>query len=173
MLLFLLLVLLGSVLNLLGLAGNWLILGMAVAHYFMVDRDLVIGFQFPVLMLLLFLALSGEALEFLSGLLGAGKAGGSRRAMLLSMLGGMIGSVFGFGIGNAVVFLLGGVVGIFLFGGLGALAGAMLGEWWKGSHSQKQMEVGKAAFMGKVLGTFAKTMAGSLMLVFCLVGLFV
>jgi hypothetical protein len=119
------------------------------------------------------LALIGEGLEFLSGIYGAGKAGGSRRAMVLSMIGGMIGSIFGFGLGNALVFILGGIVGIFFVGGLGALVGAVLGELWKGSDRDKSLEVGRSAFIGRVLGTLAKTLVGSLMLVVAISGLFV
>lgn len=167
------LMLAGLLLNLLGLAGNWLILAASLAHFFLVDQELRPAYQPGLLWMLLGLALLGEGMEFLSGLMGAGKAGGSRRAMLLSMLGGMAGSMLGFGIGNAVVFLAGGIVGMVLFGGLGALAGAMLGELWKGSDTRKQVAVGKAAFTGRVLGTFAKSMAGTLMFLCAVWGLFV
>ncbi|WFB34702.1 DUF456 domain-containing protein [Kiritimatiellota bacterium B12222] len=155
----------GFILNLFGMAGNWVIFGVSVAHFFMVNQDMQVAIPFSVLVALLLLALSGEGLEFLSGILGAGKAGGSRRAMMLSMIGGMAGSLFGFGLGNAVVPILGGIVGIFLVGGLGSLAGAMLGEMWKGSAREKQLRVGKSAFWGRILGTLAKTLIGSCMMV--------
>ncbi|MGA0334483.1 MAG: DUF456 domain-containing protein, partial [Kiritimatiellia bacterium] len=98
-------------------------------------------------------------------------AGGSRRAMLLSVAGGMLGSIFGFGMGNAVVPVLGGILGIVLIGGVGSLLGAMLGESWKGSARDKTLEVGKGAFWGKILGTLAKSLIGTLMLLFALGGL--
>lgn len=173
LLLFVVVVLLGAVANLFGLAGNWIMLGISVLHTYLVDRSMTVGFGLGFCLLLFFLALLGELMEFLSGILGAGKAGASRRAMILSMLGGMIGSFFGFGLGNVIFFILGGIIGIFFFGGLGALAGAMLGEMWKGSTSDKRAEVGRGAFVGRILGTLAKTMIGSLMLVLVICGLFV
>jgi len=171
--LFVILLFVGAGLNVFGLAGNWIMLGSSVVHALVVDRTLGVGYSFGFCAILLLLALIGEGLEFLSGIYGAGKAGGSRRAMVLSMIGGMIGSIFGFGLGNALVFLLGGIVGIFFFGGLGALVGAVLGERWKGSDRGKSLDVGRSAFIGRVLGTLAKSLVGSLMLVVAISGLFI
>jgi len=167
------LLLVGFGLNLFGLAGNWVMFATSVVHYFLVDRDMRVGYQPGLILLLFLLALTGEGLEALSGIVGTGKAGGSRRAMVLSMLGGMIGSIFGFGIGNVFVPLLGGIVGIFVIGGVGSFAGAMLGEMWKGSSRSKTLEVGQGAFWGRILGTLAKTLIGSLMLVLALGGMLV
>ncbi|MDF3128947.1 DUF456 family protein [Kiritimatiellaeota bacterium B1221] len=166
------LLLLGAFMNLLGLAGNWVILGLAVANRFLVDPSIAPGYSFGLLGALLLLALGGEGLEFMAGVLGAGKAGGSRRAMVLSVVGGMLGSMVGLTMGNAVVPILGAVLGILLGGGIGSLAGAMLGELWKGSDAERQFQVGRSAFWGRILGTLAKTMVGTLMLLLSLGGLF-
>lgn len=168
-----LLLLTGFGLNLFGFAGNWLMLGVAVLHFLLLDRGLRIGYQPGLLMILLLLALTGEGLEALSGIFGTGKAGGSRRAMLLSVFGGMLGALFGFGAGNLVVPVLGGLAGIFLLGGVGAFVGAVLGEIWKGSERSKIIEVGKGAFWGRILGTLAKTLIGTLMLMLALGGFMV
>ncbi|MGA0333738.1 MAG: hypothetical protein ACO3NW_07265, partial [Kiritimatiellia bacterium] len=62
-----LLCVLGFGLNLFGLAGNWLIVATAGLHFWMVDRELRVGVQPGLLILLLLLAVSGEGLEALSG----------------------------------------------------------------------------------------------------------
>jgi uncharacterized protein YqgC (DUF456 family) len=140
-------------------------------HLLVTDAESRIGYGFGIPLTLLILALLGELLEFLAGLLGAGKAGGSRRAMVLSMLGGIVGSLFGFSIGNVFFPVIGGIVGIFVVAGLGALAGAMLGETWKGRGFEESMRVGRGAFTGRILGTLGKTLVGSLMLMIALLAL--
>lgn len=162
------LLILGLFLNLLGLAGNWVILGTMIVHGLLTESTSRIGVTWPVIFLLAVLAVTGEGLEALAGLMGAGKAGASRRALLLSFFGAMIGAGFGFGIGNAVMPVLGGIAGVFLLGALGALAGAVLGETWKGRSLQESMEVGKGAFVGRLLGTVSKTFVGTTMLLVAL-----
>jgi len=159
----------GTVLNLLGLAGNWVMTAGAFVHVLLADPQSRTGTGFGVPLTMLGLALIGEGLEFIAGLLGAGKAGGSRRAMILSMLGGIVGSLFGFSIGNVFIPIVGGVAGVLLVGGLGALAGAVLGETWKGRTFSDSMRVGRSAFTGRILGTLAKTFIGALIF---LIGLF-
>lgn len=161
----------GGILNLFGLAGNWVVLGASVLHLLVADSESRIGYGFGVPLTLLVLALLGEVMEFLAGILGAGKAGGSRRGMVLSMLGGIVGSLFGFSIGNFFFPIVGGIVGIFVVAGLGALAGAVLGETWKGRGFEESMKVGRGAFTGRLLGTLGKTFVGSLMLMIALLAL--
>ncbi|MEX2606338.1 MAG: DUF456 family protein [Kiritimatiellia bacterium] len=168
---YILLLITGGILNLFGLPGNWVVLGASVLHLLVADAESRIGYGFGVPLTLLVLALLGELLEFLAGLLGAGKAGGSRRAMVLSMLGGIVGSLFGFSIGNFFFPLVGGIIGIFVVAGLGALAGAVLGETWKGRALGESMRVGRGAFTGRILGTLGKTFVGSLMLMTALLAL--
>jgi uncharacterized protein YqgC (DUF456 family) len=155
---------LGLFLNLLGLAGNWLILGSMIAHAFIADPFTRPGISWPVIALLAALAVLGEGLEFLAGLLGAGKAGASRRALILSFVGSMIGAGFGFTVGNAVAPIIGGIAGVFLLGATGALVGAVLGETWKGKTFQDSMASGKGAFIGRLVGTLSKTFVGTTML---------
>jgi len=67
--------------------------------------------------------------------------------------------------------LVGSLAAALLFGGAGALAGAFLGESWKGRDFDTSMEVGKAAFVGRLLGTLAKMIISSVMVVVTLVAL--
>lgn len=155
----------GLLLNLLGLAGNWLMLGSMILHAFLVEHPLRLDVSWWGIALLLVLALLGEGLEFLAGVMGAGKAGGSRRALILSFVGSLLGAGFGFGAGNAVVPLAGGIVGVLLMGSAGALAGAVLGETWKGRSFHESMEVGRGAFVGRLIGTLSKSFIGTAMLI--------
>ena len=156
----------GLVLNLFGFAGNWVIFGASIGYYFAADASSErLGIGLGAVLVLGGLALLGEALEFLASMLGAGKVGGSRRGMLLSMLGGLVGSIFGFSLGNLVIPLLGGIIGIVMFAGVGALVGAVLGECWKGKGWKQSVEVGKAAMIGRILGTLGKGLVGSVMVI--------
>lgn len=163
----------GAFLNLLGLAGNWVMLGSMVAHRFIADPESVWAVHWSSLVLLLFLALLGEALEFVAGLMGAGKAGSSKRGLILAFAGSIFGASIGFGLGNAVVPVLGGIVGVFLLGAGGALLGAVLGETWKGRSLEESMEVGRGAFVGRLIGTLSKSFVGAAMLLVSLGALFI
>ena len=66
--------------------------------------------------------------------------------------------------------ILGPLVGAILLAGVGALGGALLGEWWKGRQWEQSWEVGKAAFWGRLFGTFGKILFGSVMVVVILTG---
>jgi uncharacterized protein YqgC (DUF456 family) len=118
------------------------------------------------------LALLGEALEFLAGALGATKAGASRRAAMLALAGSLAGGMFGLFVGIPIPFI-GSLVGAIVFAGLGALAGAVLGERWKGRTLDQSLRVGKAAFWGRLLGTLGKTLAGALMIALIAAAVFV
>jgi uncharacterized protein YqgC (DUF456 family) len=159
------LLLTGMVLNLLGLAGNWVMLASMVVHTLIAEAGARTDIGVLALVILLVMALIGEGLEFLAGMLGAGKAGGSRRAILLAFVGSLVGAGFGFGLGNAVVPLAGGVVGVLLLGSAGALAGAVLGETWKGRSLEESLEVGRGAFVGRLVGTLSKSFVGTAMFV--------
>jgi uncharacterized protein YqgC (DUF456 family) len=161
----------GAALNLFGLPGNWVMFGAALGHLLLVEAGTPAAIPVAIPMLLAFLALIGEMLEFAAGMAGAGKAGGSRRGMFLSMIGSIVGSLFGFSLGNLIVPILGGIVGLLFFAGLGALVGAMIGEGWKGRTWDDSLRVGKAAMLGRILGTLAKSLIGGLMLCVGLLGL--
>ncbi|MFO0871206.1 MAG: DUF456 domain-containing protein [Pirellulales bacterium] len=153
-----------------GLPGNWVIV-VAIASYLLLGPDtgrLALGW--PTLTLAIVLALLGEILELVAGALGVAKAGGSRRSSVLALLGSLVGALVGLVVGVPVP-LIGSLLAAVLFGGLGALAGAALGESWKGRSFDESLEVGKAAFVGRVLGTGAKILCGSLMVGVLLLGL--
>ena len=163
----------GMFLNLLGIAGNWVMLGVMVCHRFLIDPTTRLGIQWGTIGWIILIACVAEAIEFFSGLKGAGQAGASRRALVLSVVGSMIGAGMGLGVGNAVVPILGGIVGVILLGAVGAFAGAVLGETWKGRDPSATWEVGRGAFLGRLIGTVSKAGLGTAILVISLSSLFV
>jgi hypothetical protein len=69
--------------------------------------------------------------------------------------------------------VLGPIVGAVLFAGLGALAGAVLGERWKGRDLEESLRVGEAAFWSRLLGTLGKSLIGAVMVVLVLAAVLV
>jgi predicted membrane protein len=59
--------------------------------------------------------------------------------------------------------VIGSIVAALFFGGVGALAGAMIGDVWAGSSFEQSWRVGQAAFWGRLLGTLGKIIIGSIM----------
>ena len=158
------------VLGLLGMGGTWIMVGCAALYAALIPPGREdIGWQ--TIVVLIIIAAIGELLEFLAGALGARKAGGSRRSVVLSVMGSIFGGFLGLMLGSAVVPVIGSVIGAILIAGLGAMFGAMLGERWKGKGSMDSLKVGKAAFFGRVLGTLAKTFCGTLMAMAVIVAL--
>jgi uncharacterized protein YqgC (DUF456 family) len=86
------------------------------------------------------------------------------------MFGSLAGGVIGAFVGLPIP-LVGSVIAILLFASVGALAGAMLGEWWKGRDWDKRWQVGRAAFWGRLLGTVGKLYLGSVIVVVVLAAL--
>ena len=159
----LILVLLVSwVLTLIGLPGNWLML-LAVACYAVwgpAEGRLDVTWRAAIALLVL--ALIGELLEFLAGALGTKQAGGSNRSAALSIAGSVIGAIAGAIIGLPIP-VIGPVVAAVLFAAIGALIGGLAGERWIGRDWSESVEVGKAAFRGRLLGTLAKLAVGTIM----------
>ena len=120
--------------------------------------------SWPVVALLLGLAIVGEIIEFAAGTAGAAKQGASRRAMALSIVGTLVGSIGGAMIGLPVP-VLGSAFAALLGGALGAGVGAAIGENWKGRDAEGSIQVGAAAFAGRILGTAGKLVVGGIMLV--------
>ena len=153
----------GFVLNFASLPGNWLIV-IATGLFCFFAQSAQHTVSLFVVGLLLFLAIFGEILEFAAGTAGAAKQGASRRAMVLSVVGSMVGSIVGALMGIPIP-IVGSAVAAILGGAVGAAAGAAIGEDWKGRDWEGSVEVGAAAFAGRILGTIGKLAVGGIMLV--------
>lgn len=105
------------------------------------------------------LAFAGEVFEFFAGAAGAKRAGASGKSTLYSIIGSVVGAMTGAVIGVPVP-VVGSVIAAILFGGAGAAAGAMYGEWTDGRTWKENWTVGHATFWGRTFGTMGKTIIG-------------
>lgn len=127
----------------LGLPGNWLIFGLALAWSFISGADF--GWQF--FGVLLGLALFGEAVEFAAGYFGGKRFGGTGKGSV----GGIIGAL---ALGILCAPLMFGLGAL-----LGALAGGFLGSFlFETLHGMEANKAAKAAF-GTMLGRFGGFLA--------------
>ncbi len=69
--------------------------------------------------------------------------------------------------------VIGSVLAAILFGGIGATAGAMYGEWTDGRSWKENWTIGHAAFWGRTFGMFGKISAGLVILVIAFVGVII
>jgi uncharacterized protein YqgC (DUF456 family) len=153
--LFVLVLIVGWLLTVIGMPGNWLMVVAAVGYELLVPDGSARSLGWIVVGVLAALAALGELAEFAAGALGASKAGGSRRGVALAMLGSLGGGILGLFVGLPVP-VIGPVLGAVLFAAAGALVGAMAGERWAGKGWGETWKAGRGAFWGRVLGTVAK-----------------
>jgi uncharacterized protein len=157
----------GWVLQLVGLPGNWLIVAAVALYAWLIGPDAATALGWPAVIAILVLAIIGEVVEFAAGALGVTAVGGSRRGALLAIVGSMIGGILGLFVGLPIP-VIGSLIAAIVFGGLGALAGAVVGETWKGHDFDTSLEIGKAAFVGRVLGIAGKMIICTLLVVVAL-----
>ncbi len=153
----------GWLLTLFALPGNWLMVAAAAVYAFFAPGEERVAIGWGLVIALVVLAVAGELLELLASALGATRGGGSKRGAVLAVLFSVPGAMLGAMIGTPIP-VIGPLVGVILFAGLGAFAGAMLGESWKGRKLEESWQVGHSAFWGRVLGSLAKVMIASIML---------
>jgi len=151
--LYLLLSLAGLISLIFGLPGNFVILGASILFGWYG------GFQeitVKIIIILIVLALAGELIEFLLGILGSKKYESSNRAIVGSIIFGIIGAV----LGAPFFFGIGVVVGAFA----GAFAGAIIVELSQGKKMDEAVKSGWGAFIGRVAGTISKGAIGIAMI---------
>lgn len=140
------------VLVLFGVPGNWLmVVGTSLFAWWRWDQGVFSGWT---LIALAALALSGELIEFLAGMVGARRSGASWQASIVAVFGGIIGALAG-----TVVFpvpLVGTVVGACLGAGLSVWAV----ETSRGEHPDRSLQRAVGAGLGRFLGTLGKFAAG-------------
>ncbi len=151
---FALIILVGLALDLLGLFGNWLILAAVAVAW------LVTGFEHfgPLaLVLMLGLAIVGELLETGAAGFGASRFGGSKGSIVAAVIGCLLGAAAGTALLPVIGTLAGACAGAFI--------AAALHEYLNVERTVSQsMWTGAGAAFGKVVGLFAKTLVGFVML---------
>ncbi|HDP36243.1 MAG TPA: DUF456 domain-containing protein [Candidatus Hydrogenedentes bacterium] len=144
----------GLLLNLVGLFGNWVILGTVATAWIIMRFE---HFGLWTLLLLAALATLGEILELLAAGYGAKRFGGGRGAAVAALAGCIIGGIAGTPWFPLAGTLAGAVAGAFL--------GAILFEMLVSNKPVRaSARTGVGAALGRVGGMFAKLMIGFAML---------
>lgn len=144
--------------------GNWIIVGLAaLSAYFLPEKETGLGFGWMFVAILGGLALLGEFVEFFGSASTARQHGASRRAIVLSIIGGMLGAAIGAVVGAPFGGVIGSVVMIVALGAGGAFIGTYVGETWKGRPHQERWAVSRAALFGRLFGTAGKLIVGMAM----------
>jgi uncharacterized protein YqgC (DUF456 family) len=159
-------------LNLIALPGNWIAVALLAVYAWLGPSQGRVEMGFAVPGVAFGFALLGEVFEFAAGALGAKKAGASRRSTVFAMIGSMAGAMAGAFIGIPVP-VVGPVIAAILFGGLGATAGAIYGEWSDGNNWRDSWSIGHAAFWGRTFGTLGKVSAGLAIVVLAVIAVLV
>ncbi len=160
----------GWLLTLVALPGNWLIVGAAALYAWVGPQTGITHMTGKTVLAMLILAIVGEIVEFLAGVIGAQRAGGSRRAAVYSLIGSLFGAVAGASLGIPIP-VVGSAIGAVVGGAVGAFGGAAFAEHTLGMEAQHSMKVGQAAFWGRLLGTGAKTVVASILAVMAVVAI--
>jgi uncharacterized protein YqgC (DUF456 family) len=151
--LYILVSLAGLVSLIFGLPGTFIILGASVLYgWYGGFSEITVR----VIIILVVLALAGELIEFLLGILGSKKYESSNKAIVGSIIFGIIGAVMG----APFFFGIGAVIGAFA----GAFAGAILMELSQGKKMDEAIKSGWGAFLGRVAGTISKGAVGIAMI---------
>ncbi|MCH2373536.1 MAG: DUF456 domain-containing protein [Planctomycetes bacterium] len=136
-----------------GLPGNWLMVASAAGLlWWKPELDL---FNSSTLCVCAGLALVGEIFEFVSGVVGSKKAGGSKWGSVGAIVGALVGAIFG------TVLIPIPIVGSILGVCLGAFAGAMLLELVSGRNFGSSFRSGSGAAVGRFVGVMAKLGVGA------------
>jgi uncharacterized protein len=150
---YLLFALAGLVSLIFGLPGNFIILGGSLLYgWYGGFHEITVR----IIFILIVLALAGELIEFLLGIVGAKKYRSSNRAIVGSIVFGIIGGI----IGAPFFFGIGAVIGAFA----GAFAGAIAVELTQGKKMDEALKSGWGAFIGRVAGTISKGAIGIAMI---------
>lgn len=145
----------GLALDLVGLFGNWIILGAVAIAWAVSGFE---HFSLAALLVLLVLAILGEALEAVLAGFGAKRFGGDKGTMVAAIAGAVFGAMAGTPILPIVGTLLGACAGAFV--------GAALYEYIQREKGvQQAVWSGVGATLGRIGGLFAKTFIGVMMLV--------
>ncbi len=141
--------LVGVALTLLGFSGVWLtILVALLVEWWRPDGQ----FGTWTIVIAVFLGVLGEAIEFGASAVGAGKAGGSKRAGVGAMVGGLLGAIAGTPL--IPIPVLGTLVGAVVGAGLGAMVMERTKPERTWGHS---LRVGQGAAIGRLVATVVKT----------------
>lgn len=152
---FILAVLAGLALNLLGLFGNWLILAATLLAWIATRFE---HFSPMGLFIMFLLACAGEIIEAAAAAYGASRFGGSRGAAVAACVGGIAGAVLGTPIAPVLGTLVGACAGAFV-------AAALYEYIQLEKTADHALSTGLGAALGRVAGLLGKFTVGIAMLI--------
>ncbi|MGI9471529.1 MAG: DUF456 domain-containing protein [Rubripirellula sp.] len=150
--------------NLITLPGNWIAVALMAGYALLGPTEGRAAIGYAPVIAAFACAMIGEIFEFIAAAFGAQKAGASRKSTIFAVIGSMCGALLGAIIGLPIP-IVGPVLAAILFGGIGATAGAMFGEWTDGRSWRESWPIGHAAFWGRTFGTLGKVTAGMMIIV--------
>jgi len=154
--------------NLFLLPGNWIMVA-TLCLFLLIAGHASAGPDWSTLLIVAGMATVGELIELLAGSATAARAGATRRAMTLSLIGSFVLSIVGtFMIPIPVI---GTVAGAVAGAAIGAFGGAWLGEAWAGTAKEERNQIGRAAVVGRLMGMSIKIVIGAAIFVVQLVSL--
>ena len=142
------------VLVFLQLPGTWLMLLATALAAWWGQWEQIGGWTLCTLAVV---ALAGELVELLAGMAGAARAGGTRRAAGLALLGAVVRAIVG------TLALPVPLIGSLLGACLGAAAGSVAGDRWAGRNWQQAAAAGTGAAKGRFFGTLGKVACAAIM----------
>ena len=148
------------------LPGTWLILMLTALYAWLSDAGSLSWVL--LLLVLVILAIIGEVLETLGSVRGARKAGGTKIAAVLAIVGSIVGAV----VGTILIWSI-PVVGTLIGGCVGAGLGSIAGDILRGRRLGEAGVAGKGAAIGKLWGTVAKVAVAVVMWLVAAFALFV
>jgi uncharacterized protein YqgC (DUF456 family) len=138
----------GVFMTIMGLPGNILILltGLLYGYY-----DHFENVDYAILVITFGIFIIGEIVEFISGLIGAKKEKASKRAMIATSIGTVVGGLWGTAIVPVIGLILGALVGAF--------AVAALAEYSKTQDIEQAKRVAKSVVKGQIIGILIKAIS--------------
>lgn len=135
----------GVLMTLVGMPGNWLILGSGIVYAYLTDFLLI---DYAVLVIAGGLFVLAELVEAVAGLWGAKREKASGQAMGAAWLGTIVGGLWG----TALLPVIGSVAGALA----GAFVGALLAEWRKRGDYEQAKRVAHGVVKGQLIGLSIK-----------------
>ncbi len=147
-----------------GLPGTWLMIGSAVLLQWWRHEPY---FSVATLVAVAVLAGLGEVFEFITGMVGAQRAGGTRFGAVGALAGGLVGALL------ATFLIPIPLIGTLIGACLGAAGGTILMEVRGGMPADASVRVGVGAGVGRLVGTLIKIIIGAIIWVILAVAVFV
>ncbi len=152
---FTLLIVLGLALNAVGLWGSWVILGAVAGAWMLSGFE---RFSFLCVVILTLLAVAAEGVEAIAASYGATRFGGSKKAFLTIVLGGILGALAGTPLFPVIGSLAGALAGVFI-------AAALYEYIVMERPTAASLWTGVGAVFGRLAGALGKLAVAVLMLI--------